>query len=117
MKHLSLPHKELLNLGGHLSWPHKELLNLGEQLSLPHKELLNLSEHLNLPHKELLNLGEHLSLPHKELLNLGEAPQFISQISFIVRKFLCRNEVNPNGLFLKVIEELQNILVFRMESM
>jgi hypothetical protein len=23
----------------------------------------------------------------------------------------------PNGLFLKVIEELQNILVFRMESM
>jgi hypothetical protein len=28
-----------------------------------------------------------------------------------------RNEVNTNGLFLKVIEELQNILVFRMESM
>jgi hypothetical protein len=25
--------------------------------------------------------------------------------------------VNPNGLFLKVIEKLQNILVFRMESM
>jgi hypothetical protein len=35
---------------------------------------------------------------------------FESQISFIVRKLLCRNEVNPNGLFLKVIEELQNIL-------
>jgi hypothetical protein len=41
--------------------------------------------------------------------------QYGSQISFIVRKLLCRNEVNPNGLFLKVIEELQNILVFRME--
>jgi hypothetical protein len=36
----------------------------------------------------------------------------IPQISFIVRKLLCRNEVNPNGLFLKVIEELQNILSF-----
>jgi hypothetical protein len=32
---------------------------------------------------------------------------FESQISFIVRKWLCRNEVNTNGLFLKVIEELQ----------
>jgi hypothetical protein len=42
---------------------------------------------------------------------------FESPISFIVRKLLCRNEVNINGLFLKVIEELQNILVFRMESM
>jgi hypothetical protein len=42
---------------------------------------------------------------------------FESQLSFIVRKLLCRNEVNTNGLFLKVIEELQNILVFRMESM
>jgi hypothetical protein len=36
---------------------------------------------------------------------------FESPISFIVRKLLCRNEVNINGLFLKVIEELQNILV------
>jgi hypothetical protein len=42
---------------------------------------------------------------------------FKSQISFIIRKLLCRNEVNTIGLFLKVIEELQNILVFRMESM
>ena len=42
---------------------------------------------------------------------------FESQISFIVRKLLCRNEVNTNGLFLKVIEELQNILFFTMESM
>jgi hypothetical protein len=41
---------------------------------------------------------------------------FESQISFIVRKLLCRNEVNTNGLFLKDIEELQNILIFRMES-
>jgi hypothetical protein len=32
-------------------------------------------------------------------------------------KLLCRNEVNTIGLFLKVIEELQNILFFRMESM
>jgi hypothetical protein len=29
----------------------------------------------------------------------------------------CRNEVNTIDLFLKVIEELQNILGFRMESM
>jgi hypothetical protein len=36
---------------------------------------------------------------------------FESQISFTVRKLLCRN-----GLFLNVIEELQNIPVFRMES-
>ena len=36
---------------------------------------------------------------------------FESQILFIVRKLLCRN-----GLFLKVFEELQNIPVFRMES-
>ena len=72
MKHLSLPHKELLNLGEHLSLPQKELLNLSEHLSLPHKELLNLVGHLSLSHKELLNLGDHLSLPHKELLNLGE---------------------------------------------
>ena len=39
---------------------------------------------------------------------------FESQISFIVRKLLCRNEVNTNGLFSKVIEELQNILVFNI---
>ena len=32
----------------------------------------------------------------------------------MVRKLLCRNDVNTIGLFLKVIEELQNILVFRM---
>ena len=36
---------------------------------------------------------------------------FESQISFIIRKLLFRN-----GLFLKVIEELQNIPVLRMES-
>jgi hypothetical protein len=29
----------------------------------------------------------------------------------------CRNEVNTNGLFLKDIEELQNILILIMESM
>jgi hypothetical protein len=51
-------------------------------------------------------------LIYKNLLTAKE----LSQISFIVRKLLCRNEVNTNGLFLKVIEELQNILVFRMES-
>ena len=32
-------------------------------------------------------------------------------------KLLCRNEVNTIDLFLKVNEELQNILGFRMESM
>ena len=42
---------------------------------------------------------------------------FESHISLIVRKLLCRNEVNTIGLFLKVIEEILNILVFRMESM
>ena len=41
---------------------------------------------------------------------------FESHISLIVRKLLYRNEVNTIDLFLKVIEELQNILVFRMES-
>jgi hypothetical protein len=42
---------------------------------------------------------------------------FESHISLIVRKLLYRNEVNTIDLFLKVIEELQNILGFRMESM
>jgi hypothetical protein len=37
-------------------------------------------------------------------------------VSFIVRKLLCSSEVNTIGLFLKVIEELQNILVYRMEA-
>ena len=37
---------------------------------------------------------------------------FESQISFIVRKLLCINEVNTVGLFWKVNEELQNILGF-----
>jgi hypothetical protein len=41
---------------------------------------------------------------------------FESQISFIVRKLLCRNEVNPNGLFLKVIEgchDVYNLIIDR----
>jgi hypothetical protein len=58
-----------------------------------------------------------------KLKNLNESNSTISPDKLKIKaiqgicKLLYRNEVNTIDLFLKVIEELQNILGFRMESM
>jgi len=49
------------------------------------------------------------------IINLLKFKLFESQITFIVRRLLCRNEVRIIGLCWKVIEELQNIFVLFLE--
>jgi hypothetical protein len=74
--------------------------------------------------------GETTIVPERRVtLNINDKLQFLNESNTTISPDklkikvnhgifkLCRKEVNTNGLFLKVIEELQNILVFRMESM